>query len=437
MPSWFRDLPFGALLFAIAWSSTRAADCNRNGIDDAQDLAPAALRFEATETPAFDDFLSGLAAQDLDGDGRPDLAVAQGSQRIGAQGGAVFLVRQAPDGSFSPPAAVHESGSPLQAVAAGDLEKDGRADLVILEGLDRTALVVLASDGAGGFYPSTGAPNLNGPFSSIDLADLDGDEYPEIILDGHTTFHANGDGTFGPPVFSTELWLAGRSTLFRDLDGDGDLDLAIGGHRSWTATRGITIFRNDGKGTFTAIHSYSFSYSTLGLDGGDLDEDGDADLATLVGGGGATVAVLQNEGEGAFLETGEFPPVGSVRTIGIADLDGDRRLDVTVTFSDQNLVALFRGMGSGRLLAPVDFPVTSGEQGLDVQRYSDFDGDGRVDLAVLDPEIRKAAVLLNRSTPPPASRDCDRDGVPDECGAAGPDCDADGIPDRCETARAL
>jgi hypothetical protein len=124
----------------------------------------------------------GLAAADFNGDGRPDLAVAN----LG-DGGVSILLRQA-GGGFAP-----EAGSPIATgagalgVAAADFNGDGRPDLAVTNNTAGTVTVLLRQ-AAGGFAPDTGSPMTAPGANGVGAADFSGDGRPDLaVSDGGTT----------------------------------------------------------------------------------------------------------------------------------------------------------------------------------------------------------------------------------------------------------
>jgi hypothetical protein len=232
-----------------------------------------------------------------------------------------------------------------------------------------------------------------------------------------------GGGTFAPGVLHSVRGIL-RSIAAGDLDGDQDLDLAVGDGVS----EGVLVILNEGGGTFpTAVH-YDVGFGPLALAAADLDGDHDLDLA---GGSANTLWVLRNGGGATFeapvfyrggLERCVFGgPVGSSPLLEAGDLDGDQDLDLVTTGS----VLLNDGSGA---FAP---PMRHTYRGCSV-KLGDLDGDRDLDLAVAKDLL--VDVRLNSSAPG-TSLDCNLNSVPDECDiAAGTsaDCNSNAIPDECD-----
>lgn len=215
-----------------------------------------------------------IAAGDLNGDQLVDLAVTHGSS--------VTVFAAAPDGSFAS-VATHALASASLGLALGDLDRDGRTDLLV-----RTApgIDVLLGQPGGTLAPATGVAALAG--EDLGVGDLDGDGLADAVTvspngDRIEVHLGRGDGTFDPPlatVVSNPLGLE-----LADLDNDGFLDVAIDTVRP-TALFGVQAFLGTGDGGL--VPQASRTTSSLGMGGtvrdlavGDWDVDGIADLALL------------------------------------------------------------------------------------------------------------------------------------------------------------
>jgi hypothetical protein len=237
--------------------------------------------------------VSDVRAGDLDGDGDPDLAVAhfgydQGETRwMENQGGWRF------------------ASHPLQALSGPinaeivDADGDRDPDIVTLVSQEWEEIYVFENDGRGRFTPRRifGASNEDFGSSWISIADLDRDGDPDVV-------YSNGDAfDYAPPTgrgWNGVQWLENRGGLaFRyhrigdfpgassaqavDLDGDGDLDVAVvSAYNNWDRPDALSLawFENDGAMQFTLrpVTGTPTHLITLGV--GDLDANGTPDLVT-------------------------------------------------------------------------------------------------------------------------------------------------------------
>jgi hypothetical protein len=174
-----------------------------------------------------------------------------------------------------------------------------------------------------------------------------------------------------------------------DLDGDGDLDVVIGGPDGR-----LQAFENDGHGIFSELEGIAnpFNGVDVGLYSAPafIDLDGDGDMDAVIGEGYGTLHAFRNEGDGSFTElTGAANPfdgvdVGYVPAPGFADLDGDGDLDAVIGEVYGTLHSL-RNNGDGSFTALTG--TANPFDGVDVGDYStpafvDIDGDGDLDIAV-------------------------------------------------------
>jgi hypothetical protein len=176
---------------------------------------------------------------DFNGDGRLDVAAAQQLSH------SVSVLLGHGDGTFAPPRAFDASGQDLTfspvSMAVGDVNGDGRADLVInmTGGLDSVIaqLGVLLGNGDGTFRaPILESPGMTGGDGDVALADFNNDGRLDVAVGGQadiphglTVNTGNGDGTFGVPFQSPQTFSTGGNDPFgvaaADLNGDGLVDL--------------------------------------------------------------------------------------------------------------------------------------------------------------------------------------------------------------------
>jgi hypothetical protein len=275
-------------------------------------------------------------------------------------------------------------------VTAADLNGDGRPDLVIAN-VGSNALTILLNNGTGGFT-ALPPPNI-GQASSTIAADLNRDGKTDLVVIGPglgqpgaglVVLLGNGDGTFQPPLpVSGCPEAAGVEAA--DLNGDGIPDLAvtclITGRFGIPTSAYLLILPGKGDGTFDAGNEYTFAgtpWAVLAI--GDFNQDGKPDIAVATGN---TLTVFLNDG------TANFKPVSSnnepwnyAPAIATGDFNGDGLLDLAVSGqSAANLalgtVAGLLGHGDGTFQAAPTLQTTGYGQIVAM----DLNGDGHIDLA--------------------------------------------------------
>lgn len=392
-----------------------AADCNSNGIDDSRDLSPRVLftpGHQAGSTAGGLPF--SIAAADLDGDGKPDLAVADFGRLDEScrchVGGSINVFLGEGGGAFREPVQ-HASEESPRSVAIGDLNGDGSPDLVAAGGDgsgERPGFVsVLLNGGDGTFRPGETFPRAWPPLA-VAIGDFSGDRILDVAAagDGVSVFFNRGDGTLGTAVHHPG---GGPLTgvIAADLDGDGHLDLAMANN----GFQSLTVLLNKGNGDFhAAAHLPVVEGRPMGIASADLDGDGDVDLAMTIDSYPRGMMAFINAGGGVF-QRADSKVVQSqyvFTTLIALDLDGDGDPDIAL---GGRMVELFENLGDGRFQAG---PRYATEGHISSLAAAALDADGRVDLVASGEG--GIISLLNR-TLPPVSQDTNRNGAPDECEA--------------------
>ena len=124
--------------------------------------------------------------------------------------------------------------------------------------------------------------------------------------------------------------------LAGDFDSNGSVDLAVVNRSS----NNVAVFLNGGDGTFGPAVTYSVGNLPWGIAGGDLDGDGDIDLA-VVNSSASEISVLVNDGDGTFTAVADYPvglADGQPSIVVTGDLDGDGDLDLAVSASNAGFV---------------------------------------------------------------------------------------------------
>ena len=275
---------------------------------------------------------------DADNDGDLDLVVL-GEDSFENRGGALYLA-DSDGGQWN-----LSLGSELQNLSSssadwGDVDNDGDLDLALLgqsddviDGVIQSYTRVLINDGLGDFEDGDfGLEGLNN--GEVAFADMDGDGDLDVAANGSAV---GGDRRFilarneSGSLINVEQTLTALESsdlAWGDVDGDGDMDLAVGG----IAETGVTteIYTNDGNGDFTLLDGVQLT----GMRGGDIvwgDYDNDQDLDLVLAG---------NNGEAPFLQIYENTDSGfeienilvltgvDFSSLALVDHDGDGDLDL-------------------------------------------------------------------------------------------------------------
>ncbi len=319
--------------------------------------------------PSLPRFAAGIpavaaAAGDIDGDGLADLVVA-GEKTIS------FL--RSTGAGFAPPNIFAGVAHPT-AIAIGDFNGDGHNDLAITDASGEVAILLGAGNG------DFGAPqyfSVGKNPSSVTIGDFNGDGIADLAVanrDGNSIsiLLGKGDGTFEAAA-TVETGTAPSAIVAADFTGRGFIDLATADSGSGT----ITIFLGAGDGTFERKMQFSAGGAPSQLVTADFDEDGFADLAVLTS-GNQTARVFLNDQRGNFKPAGEFAEAAA---IAVGDFEGDGHASLMVQASATGFLAVYAGLGDGAFAPGVFYPAENSPMLLTA---GEFSGDGDANLAATD-----------------------------------------------------
>jgi len=250
-----------------------------------------------------------------------------------------------------------------------------------------------------GFAPKVDYGTGSGPVS-VFASDLDGDADKDLAVANYggglgntvSVLKNNGDGTFAPKVdYGTGT--APYSVFAADLDGDSDQDLAVANSGDGGGTT-VSILKNNGDGTFAAEVDYGTGTFPVSVFASDLDGDTDFDLA-VANFSSNTVSVLKNNGDGTFAAKVDYSTGTGPHSVFAADVDGDGDKDLAVANYGNgagNTVSVLKNNGDGTFAPKVDYPTGTGPISVFA---ADVDGDTDNDLAVANANSNTVSVLKN------------------------------------------
>lgn len=342
--------------------------------------------FASAATMGAGDHPRGVSVGDLNGDGRNDIVAAN------AYSNDLSIYTGNADGSFAAQPNL-ATGSWPHAVAIADVDDDGDLDLAVPSYNDSNIEIFL-NDGSGGFTQTWSGAVDKGPID-LTFADLNGDSILDIATANQAAASVSillgvGDGTFGA---ASTLAVGGLPTTVSaaDLNEDGNVDLVAANENDDT----LSILLGHGDGTFDAQATVATGDTPVAAATGDFNGDGHVDIAAP-NWGDATVSILLGAGDGTFaaqtpLSVGSWPSA-----IAIADVNSDGNDDIAVTNSNGNSVSLLPGNGDGTFAPQTYLGVGSYPYSVAI---GDLSGDGLNDILVAN--LYEASLSLLRNMPTP------------------------------------
>lgn len=347
---------------------------------------------------------------------------------------------------FGRPGELRIGAQPADVVAL-DINEDAYTDLVTAHASTRGATVAYGTE-EGTFDPMLDSFPMTGATRAVAVVDANEDGYPDIALanvSGNRISLLLGDGTRLVPGGSFAVGASPYSIAAEDVSGDGHSDLVTA--NVGVGRPSVSVLLGRGDGTFERPAGYQTATGSYSVALTDLDGDGSLDIVStnsfannlsyLMGNGDGTfqepaltsravgsrprfVTVIEGEevpvlyvaslgdargvGSGIFELRGDEPVVshrlrGGPSWLTVDDFDEDALMDIIATLSGSNEVVLIRGAGG----APDRIRVGK-SPGPGV--VADLNGDGELDLAVVNRGSGSLSLLLHGADAPRTSMSC-------------------------------
>jgi hypothetical protein len=336
-----------------------------------------------------------VAVGDFNGDGKLDLVIGQGCYVDSCSAFIDFYAGRG-DGTFASPIRTLVSdpsgfGGPIYLVSlfVADFNEDGKPDVAFNASAGDTEFAdigtIMLSNGDGTFT-QRGTFNTGTYEDNVSaVGDLNGDGLPDLVATGWSgggygfevsIWSANPNGTYSQTQEFDNLGYKGGAAL-GDFNGDGKLDLALGG------VYGASVGLGNGDGTFQNLAYYQTANPVTDIFAVDLNGDGKLDLVTN------GICTLFGNGDGTFTPGPCTNAAQGPMVMG--DFNTDGKVDVAIVGGTPPALSVYFGHGDGTFSSPMVYelptsPVYSvpGGLGEDVVALSpgDFRNDGRAGFAV-------------------------------------------------------
>jgi len=298
---------------------------------------------------------TSVAVGDFNGDGKPDLAIANIPIGLGSLigavtghvGGQVAILLGNGDGTFQGANNFGTGGDFPTSVAVGNFKNrfynNARPynDLAVTN-LNSGKVSILLNNGSGSFSQAAGSPFAVGSRpSSVAVFDFDQDGNDDLAVanagdSAVAILMGNGQAAFTPNTNSPVAVGGGPSALvLADFNGDGKMDLAVAD----LSASAVSVSLGDGTGTFPTVTDYPVGRSPSSIAVGDFNKDGKLDLVVANRLNGSVIFLL-GDGKGAFQPARNFSVGGDPLSVAVGDFDGDTEPDVAVANLFSNSVSV-------------------------------------------------------------------------------------------------
>ena len=332
-------------------------------------------------------FPRSVTLGDVNGDGKLDIITAN----QGANSASVLLGNG--NGTFQPKVDFTTGTGPFS-VILGDVNSDGRLDIITANQSSKNISVILGTGGSAiiaTFLPQQTFATGNSP-SFVTLGDVNSDGKLDIVSANRASnttsvLLGNGNGTFqNQATFATGT--QPRTVTLGDVNGDGNLDIITAN----ISSSFVSVLLGNGNGAFQAQSTFAVggSFKARFVELGDVNSDGKLDIVTS-NGTSNSASVLLGNGDGTFQTSATFATGTNALSMTLGDVNGDGKLDIITGNNVSNDVSVLLGNGNGTFQTQSTFATGTAPGSVTL---GDVNGDGRLDIITANQTSNDASVLL-------------------------------------------
>jgi hypothetical protein len=275
-----------------------------------------------------------LVVQDVNGDGKPDILVAGGGEN-----GVVSVLLGNGNGTFAVQK-TFAAGPNTYALTAADVNGDGKPDIAVADNsLLNGSVGILLGNGNGTFAAMQTVSSGTYP-QSIASGDVNGDGKQDLVVGMYSSntvalLLGNGNGTFKFPAnFGGGTGPSG--VTIAEVSGDGKQDVLV----TDAGSGNVGVLLGNGNGTFLGIRSSFAGARAFAMTVADVNADGKLDLTVASANPAGAVSVLLGNGNGVFQAAQSFAVGANPLSVAVGDITGDGKPDIVSANVDGDNVSI-------------------------------------------------------------------------------------------------
>jgi probable HAF family extracellular repeat protein len=320
-----------------------------------------------------------VAIGDLNGDGRNDVVMTTGFTSDPSHDYKIFVFYQDSNGNLESP--IRYSAGPGNSIALGDLNNDGKMDIVTNTS---AGIGVLYQNADGTFGPMQIIPGP--PSYMVKVADINGDGLLDVVSIGWGTntfevYFQQANGSLSAPISYPLNHNGLESLAIADVNNDGLLDVIVSSYQT------VAISQQQQNSTFATPFYLDIGNATMltGMTAGDINGDNLNEIIATDLGSGPTgyIHIVEQAALNTFNSSVSYPSATSPSAVAVADMNADGLKDVIVQH-EVNAVGIYLQKSDGTLDTEQLYYYLYGSNSLNPNSLAvgDINGDSRPDLVM-------------------------------------------------------